>query len=34
MEDTVRVYIKGAPENIIENCAAYIDSAENKKQFD
>ena len=34
IEHTVRVYIKGAPETIIENCVAHFDQTGNKLPFD
>lgn len=34
MEDTVRVYIKGAPELVLENCASCFDERNQKKAFD
>lgn len=33
MEDTVRVYVKGAPENIVENCNAFFDERGDKSAF-
>jgi len=34
IQHTVRVYIKGAPETIIENCVAHFDQTGNKLPFD
>ena len=34
MEDTIRVYVKGAPENLVQNCSAFFDESNNKKAFD
>lgn len=34
IEHTVRVYVKGAPETVIENCVAYFDQTGNKLPFD
>ena len=34
IEHTVRVYIKGAPETVVNNCVAHFDQTGNKLPFD